>query len=66
MEGPRLRGGAVYAAKALDGPQRRHTSGCWGGLFFNPHRLPHGECRVWGSAPQCCFEFLQMPLMHKG
>jgi hypothetical protein len=53
-EGPArfLRGRApVYAAKALDAGAATHAPGCWGGLVFNPPRLPHGECGVWGGAP---------------
>src|SRR5450759_4199872 len=29
----------------------RHTLGSWWGWLFHPHRLPHGECGVWGRAP---------------
>src|ERR1700737_847962 len=28
-----------------------HTLGQLVGMAFHPHRLPHGECGVWGSAP---------------
>ena len=31
--------------------QADHTSGSWWGWSFHPHRLPHGECGVWGRAP---------------
>jgi len=55
MEGTRLRGGAVYAAKGLDADGAAHTSRCRGGLLFNPPRQPHGECGVWGSAPRFVF-----------
>src|SRR5258706_1379558 len=31
--------------------QSADTLGSWWGWPLHPHRLPHGECGVWGSAP---------------
>ncbi len=49
--GPRGGRAPVYAAKALDADGATNAPGCWGGLVFNPPRLPHVECGGLGAAP---------------
>ena len=40
------------AQRTLDAGVAAHALGCWGGwTVFNPPRLPHGQCGVWGRAP---------------
>jgi len=35
-------------------PTQRQCSVARGGVGFQPHPLPRGERRVWGSAPRSC------------
>ena len=38
--------------KPLDTPEGTNARGRGWGYAFHPQPLPHGECGVWGSAPE--------------
>ncbi len=47
------RTGEHLAERTLDANQATHAPGTWGGVgFLTPPQMPHGECGVWGRAPE--------------
>jgi hypothetical protein len=56
------RTGEHPAQRTLDPAGATNATGYWGGLVYNPPRLPRGECGVWGGAPRSQFGQL-LPLV---